>query len=213
MPLDHYKKDTRGVHILLRASPVNGRSAEEFAQIAVEWGASVVQLREKEMPMDELLPIAKKMRAICRDITFIVNDRTDLAKIIEADGVHLGQDDLPINYAREILGEKVIIGISCGSLQEALIAEKEGANYVGFGHMYPTTSKKKFMPPKSLQELEKVCAAVSIPVVAIGGITVNNLPPLLTCGIEGIAVISAFSHADYPRSVLQEFTKSFISQQ
>src|SRR5438105_615961 len=97
------KKNIRGIHILLGASPVNGRSAEELARIAVEGGASVIQLREKVMAMDYLLPIAKNMRTICRDITFIVNDHVDLAKIIEADGVHLGQGDLPGEYVREIL--------------------------------------------------------------------------------------------------------------
>src|SRR5438105_53849 len=109
------KKNVNGIHILLSGTSVNERSAEDLARIAVSSGASVVQLREKEMPMDELLPIAKKMREICRDITFIINDRADLAKIIEADGVHLGQDDLPIEYAREILGDNSLIGISCGS--------------------------------------------------------------------------------------------------
>jgi thiamine-phosphate pyrophosphorylase len=207
MPLDHYKRDTWGIHILLGASPVNGYSAKELAQIAVDGGASVIQLREKEMPMDELLPIAKKIRAICHDITFIINDRADIAKIIEADGVHLGQDDLPIRYAREILGDDAIIGVSTGSINEALTAEREGANYIGFGHMYPTLSKIKSTLPKSLQELENVCSAVSIPVIAIGGITPYNVPSLLTCGIEGIAVISAFSEADDPRIVLQELRK------
>ncbi len=211
-PLDIYKKKLQGVHIILRAIPVNGRGVEELAQIATEVGASVIQLREKHMPMDELLPIAKKLRKICEDITFIVNDRADLAKIIEADGVHLGEDDLPIQYAREILGEKALIGISMGSVEEAIIAEQKGADYIGFGHMYPTTSKIKTTPPKSLQELSDVCAAVTVPVIAIGGITVNNSGEVLRCGIQGIAVISTFSNAENPRSVLHKLLNSITLQ-
>ena len=212
MSLDQYKMETRGVHILLSAVPVDGRSAEELARIAVEAGASVIQLREKQMPMGELLLIAKKLRKICEDITFIVNDRADLAKIIEADGVHLGQDDLPFRYAREILGDKYIIGISTGSLKEALDAERQGADYIGFGHMYPTNSKLKSTPPKSIQELQDICSSISIPVIAIGGITINNLPPLLKSGIEGIAVVSAFSDAEDPRIALEKLKKSFTSK-
>lgn len=209
MPLDHYKKQLHGIHVLLSASPVNGLSSEELARIAVEASASVVQLREKAMPMDELLPIAKKIRKICEDNTFIVNDRVDLAKIIEADGVHLGQDDLPIKNAREILGENAIIGISTGSVHEAIIAEQKGANYIGFGHMYPTASKIKLTPPKSLQELESICSAVSIPVIAIGGITVDNSVDILKCSIGGIALLSAFSNAHDPASVLRRLVQSF----
>lgn len=212
MLLDYYKKETRGVHILLSASPVNGRSAEELAKLAVDGGASVVQLREKQMAMDKLLPIAKKLRKICQDITFIINDRADLAKIIEADGVHLGQDDLPIRYAREILGVNTIIGISTGSIIEALGAERQGANYIGFGHMYPTYSKLKSTPPKSVQELEDVCSAVSIPVIAIGGITIKNSVEIIKCDIGGIAVIRAFSKADDPQFILSQFVKSFTSK-
>jgi thiamine-phosphate pyrophosphorylase len=196
------KKNLLGIHVLLGASTVNGRSAEELSQIAVDSGATVIQIREKEMPMDQLLPIAKKIRAICRDITFIVNDRVDLAKIIDADGVHLGQEDLPIRYAREILGEESIIGMSCGTVEEAIKAEIEGADYIGFGHMYPTLSKFKSTPPKSLKELDQVCSAVKIPVIVIGGITVNNLPQLKACNPGGIAILSAFSNAENPKEAL-----------
>ena len=197
------KKNIQGIHILLSASSVNGRSPEELARIAVEGGASVIQLREKQMPMNELLPIAKRIRAICKDITFIVNDRADLAKIIDADGVHLGQDDLPIEYAREILGKNAIIGISCGSLEEAEEAERNGADYIGFGHMFPTVSKVKTSPPKSLEDLRIISSAMKIPVIAIGGITVDNVVPLFKCGASGIAILSAFSQSKNPKSVIK----------
>jgi thiamine-phosphate pyrophosphorylase len=201
------KKNIRGIHILLSASPVNGRSPEELAQIAVDGRASVIQLREKNMPIDELLPIAKEIRSICRDITFIVNDRADLAKIVEADGVHLGQDDLPIEYAREMLGDKAIIGFSCGSLKEAGEAEKKGADYIGFGHMFPTSSKIKISQQKSVEELGAVCNSVVIPVIAIGGITVMNARLLSESNIGGIAVLGAFSQAENPVEVIQSLAK------
>jgi len=197
------KKNIQGIHILLSASSVNGRSPEELTRIAVDGGASVIQLREKQMPMDELLPIAKKMRAISRDITFIVNDRADLAKIIEADGVHLGQDDLPIEYAREILGDNAIIGISCGSLAEGEEAERNGTDYIGFGHMFPTVSKVKTSSPKSEEELRIISSGMKIPVIVIGGITVDNALPLLKSGADGIAILSAFSQSKNPKSVIK----------
>jgi thiamine-phosphate pyrophosphorylase len=201
------KKSVRGIHILLGANSVNGRTSIELVEIAVAGGASVVQLREKEMPMDELLPIAKKIRVICRDITFIVNDRADLAKIIDADGVHLGQDDLPIDYAREILGKSSIIGISCGSVEEAMAAEEAGADYIGFGHMYPTSSKLKMTPQRSLEELQLVWASVKIPVIAIGGISVGNVTPIIKCNVGGVAILSAFSGAEDPNLIMQSFQK------
>lgn len=207
------EKKIGGIHILLGASSVGKFSAEDLARIAVDGGASVVQLREKHLPMGELLPIAKRIRAICRDIAFIVNDRADLALILEADGVHVGQDDLPINYARELLGAKSIIGISCGSLEEAISAQESGANYIGFGHMYPTTSKIKTMPPKSLELLKEVCISLSIPAIAIGGITADNQKPVLDCGVAGLAIISAFSEAVDPREEIQKFAVNFIARQ
>ena len=201
------KNNIRGIHILLSASTVNGRSPEELAMIAVEGGASVIQLREKVMPIDLLLPTAKKMRNICKNITFIVNDHADLARLVEADGVHLGQDDLPIKYAREILGDKAIIGISCGSLSEAKEAERKGADYIGFGHLFPTLSKIKSSQPKTLHELDIIIREVSIPVIAIGGITVANASQLFKYNIGGIAILSAFSAAESPASILTELTE------
>jgi thiamine-phosphate pyrophosphorylase len=206
------KTNVLGIHILLSALSVNGRSPGELAQIAVDGGASVIQLREKEMPMDELLPIAKRIRNICRDITFIVNDRADLAKIVEADGMHLGQEDLPIDYARDLLGEKSIIGISCGSVDQAIEAEKKYADYIGFGHMYPTSSKIKSSPPKSLKELEAVCTSIKIPVIAIGGITVDNTASLYKRGASGIAVLSSFSQSQNPKSVIERFSQIYRNE-
>ncbi|MEI8134828.1 MAG: thiamine phosphate synthase [bacterium] len=203
------KKNIRGVHVLLGASAVLARSVEDLAVLAIRGGASVIQLREKNMAMDQFIPVAKRVRAICREITFIINDRVDVAKIVHADGVHLGQDDLPIASAMAILGEDAIIGMSCGSVNEAIEAEKSGASYIGFGHMYPTNSKVKATPPKSLIELSAACSSVSIPVIAIGGINLLNVEPLFSCGVSGVAILSAFSQAQNPEQVLYDFVRNF----
>jgi thiamine-phosphate pyrophosphorylase len=206
------KKNVKGIHILLSATRVNGRSAEDLAQIAVEGGASVIQLREKQMPMGELLPLAKKMRTICRDITFIINDRADLARIVEADGVHLGQDDLPLEDARKILGENSIIGISCSSTKEGMDAQNNGADYIGFGHIFPTSSKIKSTPPKSLQELGSICNNLRIPVIAIGGISIDNYLSVLKVNVGGLAILSVFSNSSDPRVIIKTMAKNFTAR-
>ena len=197
------KKNVRGIHILLSAANTGYYTPFDLAEIAARGGASVVQLREKEMPMNELLPIAKRMREICRDITFIVNDHVDLAKIIEADGVHLGQDDMPVRSAKKILGEQAISGVSCGNIEEAKQAEVEGADYIGFGHMFPTSSKIKTTPQRTLKELEEVCSSLNVPVIAIGGITIKSAVQVVEAGTGGIAILSAFSGATNPEEMLR----------
>ncbi|MDP4220946.1 MAG: thiamine phosphate synthase [Bacteroidota bacterium] len=207
------RKEIRGIHVLLGASAIGKYSVEDLAEIAVRGGAAAIQLREKIMPMDEVLPIAKRIREICNDILFIVNDRADLALLSGADGVHLGQEDLPIVYAREILGEKSVIGISCGSVEEAIRAEKEGAAYIGFGHMYPTSSKIKITNPRTVEELALVCSNVPLPVIAIGGITPENSEPLLELPVGGLAILSAFSQAEDPEKVIATLTRRFTARQ
>src|SRR5439155_14622484 len=121
------------------------------------------------------------------------------------DGVHLGQDDLPIEDARALLGPDAILGISTGSIEEAMSADRAGANYIGFGHMFATQSKVKSNEPRNIEELQRIVAAVSIPVIAIGGITTQNLSRVLLPGLGGVAVISAIHEAQDPRSTIREF--------
>jgi thiamine-phosphate diphosphorylase len=195
-----------GLHIL-----VSGERAVELALLGDELGANVIQLRIKESSTNDFLRIAERVRAVVTHATFIVNDRADIAKAVGADGVHLGQNDLAIEHARTILGPNSIIGISTGSVAEARNAEERGANYIGFGHMYPTASKRKETPPKSLVELRAVVAAVSIPVIAIGGITALNAAPLIQSGASGIAVIGAIQHAENPSDAIKEFLQCLQS--
>jgi thiamine-phosphate pyrophosphorylase len=196
-------KSVEGLHVLIGGLEKSRMC--ELARIAEGEGAAVVQLREKERGTREVLDIADSLRAILKDTTFIINDRADIALAVGADGVHLGQDDLPIEDARELLGEKAIIGVSTGNLEEALQAERAGANYLGFGHMFATPSKLKINSPRTVEELRSVIAAISIPVIAIGGINESNLEDILTPGLGGVAVISAINSSKDPQSVIREF--------
>ncbi|MBU1631470.1 MAG: thiamine phosphate synthase, partial [Candidatus Omnitrophica bacterium] len=135
---------------------------------------------------------AKKIRTLIpQRILFIVNDRVDIALAVEADGVHLGKDDLSITEAREIIGEDKIIGISCDSVKEAIKAEKDGADYVALGPIFPTTTKKDVPYPLGIKVIKEAKKKISIPIVAIGGINEKNIGEALKSGADSVAVISA----------------------
>ncbi|HET6401785.1 MAG TPA: thiamine phosphate synthase [Candidatus Kapabacteria bacterium] len=198
-------KRVTGLHIILGST--DDEQAIELAMLARKEGAAVVQLRDKVRGDAELLSLARTLRAILDDVTFIINDRVDIAREVNADGVHLGQNDMPIAEARALLGTDAIIGISTSNLQEALEAERAGANYLGFGHLFPTRSKMKESTPKTVEELRAVAAAVSIPVIAIGGITESNVNGILIPGLGGIAVIGAVNESENPRKTIRNFVK------
>jgi thiamine-phosphate pyrophosphorylase len=198
-------RDLSGLHLLVCAE-----RALEIARLGDELGVAAIQLREKDKPDCQLLRIADELRATITRSAFIINDRADIAKAVGADGVHLGQDDLPIEYARELLGADAIIGVSTSSVEQAITAQHAGANYVGFGHMYPTASKRKETPPRTLEGLRAVATAVSIPVIAIGGITAQNAAPVLEIA-GGIAVIGAVQSADDPAAAIKELL-AFIAK-
>ena len=177
---------------------LGGRTLAEQVSDAIDGGATIVQLREKSMPRDELVAEAREIRALChsRGIPFIINDDAELARLVSADGVHVGLDDLDIAAAREIIGEKGIIGASAHSVEEALAAERAGADYLGVGAVFGSSTKTNARP-LALETLRDITAAVSIPVVAIGGVTRSNLPRLADSGIAGAALVSAiFAAAD-----------------
>ncbi len=171
-----------------------------LAEKALKGGAAMIQLRHKSASGAELFNWAVEIVKLCRKYhaLCIVNDRLDIALASQADGVHLGQMDLPAKTARKLLGKNRIIGISTASPEEALQAEKDGANYIGLGHIYPTSSKLKESPPVGTETLQRVAALVSIPIIAIGGISEENVASLISFGASGIAVISAVSRAADP---------------
>ena len=152
----------------------------------------MIQLREKSLDAGKFLEEAKELQALCRErhVPFIVNDNVDIAKAMDADGVHVGQDDMAALDARAKLGPDKLIGVSAHTVEEALLAEKQGADYLGVGAVFPTSSKSD-VGEMSYETLKAICKAVSIPVVAIGGISGENVGKLAGSGICGVAVISA----------------------
>jgi len=187
-----------GLYLITGSDFTKGRPLLDVVAKAIEGGARVVQLREKEASVRELLNLGDKLRNLTREagVTFIVNDRVDLARATDADGVHLGQDDLPIEAAREQLGWGKYIGISTHNLNQALAAQEAGADYIGVGPVYPTGTKKNLDPLVGPQLVAQVKKSVTIPIVAIGGINRENVNQVVEAGADGIAVITAVMGAD-----------------
>lgn len=165
-----------------------------YAQVeeAIAGGATFVQLREKQMDEADVLQEAKEIQALCRahHIPFVINDHVEIAKAIQADGVHVGQSDMEALDVRRLLGEEAIIGVSAETVEQALLAQAHGADYLGVGAVFPTGSKDD-AADISMETLRAICEAVDIPVIAIGGISEDNVGQLAGSGICGIAVISA----------------------
>jgi thiamine-phosphate pyrophosphorylase len=180
-------------HVLTDTLLQTRLSHVELAERVIAGGADTIQFRQKQGATMEMIRIAGQMQALCQraGVTFMVNDRVDVAIASQADGVHLGQDDFPIPLARKLLGEGAIIGGSAGNMEEARKCLLEGADYIGFGPVYPTTSKEDAGPAGGLGLLKQVVKSIPLPVIAIGGITTDNLPLIMQAGAYGIAVISA----------------------
>lgn len=166
---------------------------EQLARLACAGGAGMIQFRDKQLPDGEFARAALLVRDVCWEhgVPMIINDRVEIARDVRADGVHVGRGDMAVEKARELLGPEAIIGASAGSTDEAREAEDAGADYIGFGHIYPTASKLKTTPPVGLAALSKACAAVKIPIIAIGGITADNAADAIRAGAWGVAVIGA----------------------
>ncbi|MBE0447073.1 MAG: thiamine phosphate synthase [Actinobacteria bacterium] len=185
-----------GLYVVTAEFP--GKSHIDVATAAIEGGALIIQYREKDTSSRKLLETAGKLRELTSkaDVKLIINDRVDIALAIRADGVHLGQDDLTLEAAKNIMGYDYIIGISATNFDEALAAAKDGADYIGLGPIYPTPSKDDAAPPIGLEGLSAVAEAINIPVVAIGGITIDNVEEVVMAGADAIAVISAVAAAE-----------------
>lgn len=168
------------------------RDLAQSIELAIQGGVSLVQLREKSISTKEFLNLALRVKEITSkyEIPLIINDRLDIALAVDAEGLHVGQDDLPMLKARELLGPDKIIGVSARTLEEALLAEKQGADYLGVGAVFRTSTKSD-AKEVSLEQLEYIKKSVSIPVVAIGGINYGNIQQVKATGIDGISVVSA----------------------
>lgn len=171
---------------------MSSASIEESVEQAVLGGCTVVQLREKDCSSRDFYDTACRVRAVTEKyrVPLIINDRVDIALAVDAEGVHVGQSDLPASAVRKIIGEDKIVGVSAAKLEEALKAQRDGADYIGVGAMFATGTKKDARSVTH-DELKEICESVQIPVVAIGGINKENAAQLKDTGVAGLAVVSA----------------------
>lgn len=192
----------------------SGFEEEEFfrrVEAALDGGATMLQLREKERSTREYLSLAKKVHAVSQryGVPLIIDDRVDVALAADAEGVHLGQSDMPVDIARRIFGGNRIIGATAKTVEQAETAVRLGADYLGVGAIYPTTTKVKTVLT-STDTLDKICKAVDIPVNAIGGLNCGNIDILRGIGISGICAVSAIMKADDPKRAAAELKAAAI---
>ncbi len=186
----------------------------EQVNSAIKGGITMLQLREKELSEAEFLKEAERIKPLCRanDIPFIINDDVDVAVKCGADGVHIGQNDMAAEKVRQIIGEDMILGVSAQTPEQAVKAEEAGADYLGVGAVFPTSTKSDALSV-SYETLKEICASVSIPVVAIGGICAENIKELSGSGIDGVALVSAiFGAEDIEREceILKKLTREVV---
>ena len=202
------------LYVILDSQASGGRRLDELLDAVLAGGCRVVQLREKTMPPARLLPLAQALRRRCREAgaLFIVNDRVDLALAVEADGAHVGQDDLPAREARRLLPPPMILGVSTHNPDQARRARDDGADYVAVGSMFPTGSKIGFelVGPDLVR---RVRADIPVPLVAIGGITRDNVGQVIEAGADAVAVISAIDSARDPAAAVRGFLETIRSAQ
>ena len=179
---------------------------------AIKGGVTIVQLREKTAGTLDFYNLALKVKEITKkyNAPLIINDRIDIALAIDADGVHVGQSDMPCEIARKLIGDDKILGVSASTTDEAIKAEKDSADYIGTGAIFPTSTKDdaEHVEKKDLKEIVK---SINIPVVAIGGITLDNAYELKDSGIAGLSVVSAIMSSDNPKKSSEKLLKIFNS--
>ncbi|WP_299522890.1 thiamine phosphate synthase [uncultured Methanobrevibacter sp.] len=191
----------------------NSKNEEKFLNIieeSLKGGVTVVQLREKKAETLNFYNLALKVKEITQkyNVPLIINDRIDIALAIDADGVHVGQSDMPAKIARSMIGKDKILGVSAATITEAKKAQSDSADYIGVGAVYPTNTKDD-ATSVSKKELKEIVNSIDIPVVAIGGITQKNTHELTDCGINGISVVSAIMNAENPRIASESLLKEF----
>ena len=187
------------LYVILDRSASRGRDLREILDGIIAGGGRLVQYREKEWPSRRCLPLLEDLRRRAKEagVLFVVNDRLDLALAVDADGLHLGQDDLPASVARRLLPSSMFLGVSTHSLEQARQAEQDGADYVAVGSIYPMATKPEFQVV-GLDLLRAVLPHVKAPLVAIGGITADKAAEVIEAGADGVAVISAVCGAPDP---------------
>jgi thiamine-phosphate pyrophosphorylase len=202
-------KQLSGLHAIIDTQALKGRSHIEAARQIIQGGAKTIQLRDKITGKKELLPLAQQLKELCAEhnVLFIVNDYLDIALATDADGLHLGQSDLPIRIARKLLPIDKILGCSTTTVDQAVAAEADGADYIAIGSIYPTPSKETAVIV-GLKGLRQVRQVVKLPLVAIGGITKDNAAEVVAGGADSVAVISAILGAES----LEEATREIVAR-
>ena len=197
------------VYAILDPEQIGARSAEAVLLELMEGGAKIVQLRAKAMVPRDFLELAKKAREITHryGCQLIINDRADIAIASNADGIHLGQEDLPLQPARKIMPDKMI-GISTHDVVQAREAERGGADYIGFGPMFGTNTKDTGYSARGIDMLKEIRAAVKLPIVAIGGINEQNVSKVWQAGADSAAIISDILKAESPREKIRRIAAS-----
>ena len=202
------EKNAMQLYAITDRNWLNGNTLASQVEDALRGGATFLQLREKNASKEEIIKEALEIKEICKkyNVPFVIDDDVDIAKEVNADGVHIGQNDASYKYARDILGDNKIIGMTAHNLEEALTAQNSGADYIGVGAVFNTSTKLDTIP-MSRETLMQITSNISIPVVAIGGINENNILELKGSGVDGVAVISAiFSKED-----ITEAAKNLLS--
>mgnify|MGYP000197529197 CR=1 FL=1 len=203
-------KQNYSVYLVTDRTIAGERNLADIVMAAVSGGVSCVQLREKNLPTRQFVEEARRLVAHLRSlgVPLIVNDRVDVAQACDADGVHLGQNDMHIRDARSLLGAGKIIGISAESLEDAVQAEQEGADYIGISPVFSTTTKADIAEPLGLAGVRSIRQNVQLPLVGIGGISADNAADVVQHGADGVAVVSAIVAAECPetsaRKLLQQ---------
>jgi thiamine-phosphate pyrophosphorylase len=205
-------KSVGRLHVLTDIVLQDRFSHFDLTQMAIAGGADTIQLRQKTGSTREMIETARKMKLICEQsgVAFIVNDRVDIAIASDADGVHLGQDDFPIPLARKLLGGDRIIGGSAATFEEAGNCLSDGADYIGFGPVYPTGSKEDAGPVRGAAMFKHVVESIPLPIIAIGGVDAGNIFEVLKAGAHGIAVISAVCCQEDPEKATRKLHQALL---
>ncbi|RKZ29217.1 thiamine phosphate synthase [bacterium] len=177
------------------------RALVDIVEPAIKGGVTIVQLREKGLAARDFIREAIELKGLLEPlcVPFIINDRVDIALAVDADGVHIGQRDMSLDIARRLLGPDKIIGVSVNNVEEAIEAQKNGADYLGVAPIWPTSTKEKTRPPLGLDGVAAIREAVEIPIVGIGGINEGNVASVITAGCDGVAVVSAIMAEKDPK--------------
>lgn len=201
------------LHVITDTTHQSEFTHQQLAKLAIQGGADTIQFRQKNGSTRELIRIAQEMESICShyNIPLIVNDRADVALAVGAEGTHFGQDDMPVGIGRRILPNGTIIGASARTEEKIFEAIAEGADYIGYGPIYSTSSKDNAEEPKGLDRLHKMCEIADCPVIAIGGITLDTAADVIQAGAHGIAVISAVCGQSDPRKATEELYQEIFN--